>query len=378
MIELPTYRADFRHLEADAALPDCAPPPEALRNGIVVRMPNHLGDAVMALPAAAALKRSLPPGCGLYVITPEPLRQLYAAVDCVDGIFSLERAHAWWGWRNIRRLQVLRMGVGVLLNNSFRDALMMRLALIPRLYGAAKRGRSLLLTCAFRFPKRRSRELAGAHLAKRYLAIATALGGKIGDKLMPGFDLSRLLVSPAGEMCAIARHPLNLVLAAGAAYGAAKRWPEQNFRIVARYWLRRGGVVTVVGSESERAIGDMIREGRPANRCFNLCGRTSLNYLMVILRNAAMCVANDSGVMHLAAALGTPGVAIFGPTDPAATAPVSEKWTLLYGKLPCGPCFRRECADNRCIRAITPAMVLRALRRSCREFRIRLERRRAR
>ena len=97
---------------------------------------------------------------------------------------------------------------------------------------------------------------------------------------------------------------------------------------------------------------------------------------MVLLQNAALCVANDSGVMHLAAALGTPGVAVFGPTDPAATAPVSEKWVLLYEKLPCSPCFKRTCPDNRCMKAITPAMVLNAVGELCRKHRVCLERER--
>lgn len=378
MKELPTYHVDFRDIRADAELPDSAPAPDTLRNGMVVRMPNHLGDAVMALPALPALKRSLPEGCALYVITPISLRQLYPVLDCVDGVFTVERPHEWWGLEKLHDLRGLRMGAGVLFNNSLRDAIAMRLAGVPRLYGAAKRGRSVLLTQAFSFPRRRRRQLAGAHLAKRYLAMARALGGRAETLEMPRFDLSRLLVSSSSLLCSLARHPLHLVLAAGAAYGPAKRWPDAGFRTVARYWLRHGGVVSVVGSAAEREVGDLVLENLPAGRCFNLCGETNLNHLMVVLRGAAMCVANDSGVMHLAAALGTPGVAVFGPTDPAATAPVSEKWELLYRKLPCAPCFRRECPDNRCMREITPAMVIRAVRRQCRRFDVRLAARRPR
>ena len=373
---LPIYRADFRDLNADAEFPVAAPKPDSLRNGMLVRMPNHLGDAVMALPALLALKRSLPEECGLYVITPGSLRQLYAVLDCVNGIFSFGRTHSWWGWKQLRRLRALRMGACVLFNNSLRDVISLRLARIPQLYGAARRGRSILLTRSFDFPRRFPRRLAEAHLAKRYMAMARALGGRAETLEMPRFDLSRLLVSPTGLLCALARHPLHLVLAAGAAYGAAKRWPERNFNIVAKYWLRHGGVVSVVGSAAEREVGELVLSDLPTGRCFNLCGETTLNHLIVLLKGAALCVANDSGVMHLAAALGAPGVAVFGPTDPAATAPISDKWLLLYKQLPCAPCFRRECPDNRCIQAITPAMVLRAMRRQCRDFNVRLEKRR--
>jgi heptosyltransferase-2 len=378
MRKLPTYQAEFRNWNADAKFPARKLEEHDWHNGLVVRMPNHLGDAVMALPALRALKALLPATCGLYVITPKALRQLYAVLECVDGVVCFKSPHSWWSFRNIRDIHALRMGAAVLFNNSLRDTISLRLAGLPRVYGAAKRGRSILLTRSFRFPERRSRELAGAHQAKRCLAIAAALGAEVENPRMPEFDLSQMLVPLTGTLCALARHPLHLILAAGAAYGEAKRWPEENFRTVARYWLRHGGVVSVVGSAAEREVGDAVLADLPCERCCNLCGVTTLNSLMVLLKNAALCVANDSGVMHLAAALGTPGVAVFGPTDPAATAPVSDKWLLLYKKLPCGPCFKRVCPDNRCIRAITPALALRAVREQCLRYGVRLQKRQPR
>ncbi|MBQ6352452.1 MAG: lipopolysaccharide heptosyltransferase II, partial [Lentisphaeria bacterium] len=337
MSNYPTYPTDFRHWSADAEFPARPLPTHEWRNGLLVRMPNHLGDAVMALPALLALRTLLPPACGLYVIAPESMRQLYAAVEGVDGVVCFSKAHAWWSVDTLHDLRALRMGAAVLFNNSLRDTIMLRLTGVPHLYGAAKRGRSILLTRSFRFPARRSRELAGAHLAKRCLAVAAALGAEVSSPRMPAFDLSRMMIPLTSTLVALARHPLHLILAAGAAYGEAKRWPESGFRTVARYWLRHGGVVSVVGSAAERAVGDAVLAGLPPERCFNLCGETSLNALMVLLKSAALCVANDSGVMHLAAALGTPGVAVFGPTDPAATAPVSERWKVLYKQLPCAP-----------------------------------------
>ena len=128
MSELPVYRTDFGTLDADAAFPAEKIPNEAFRNGIAVRMPNHLGDAVMALPALKSLRSILPPYCALYVITPTSLRQLYAAIREADGMVVLERPHRAWGMKTINELRALRLGVGVLFNNSFRDALMMRLA----------------------------------------------------------------------------------------------------------------------------------------------------------------------------------------------------------------------------------------------------------
>ena len=378
MRKLPTYQADFRSWNADAEFPARKLAEHDWRNGLIVRMPNHLGDAVMALPALRALKSLLPAPCGLYVITPEPLRQLYAVLDCVDGAVCLKSPHSWWSLRTVRDIHALRMGAAVLFTNSLRDTISLRLAGMPRVYGAARRGRSILLTRSFRFPGRRSRELAKAHQSKRLLAIAAALGADVSSPEMPEFDLSQMLVPLTNTLCSLARHPLHLILAAGAAYGAAKRWPEGNFRTVARYWLRHGGIVSVVGSAAEREVGDAVLAGLPGERCFNLCGETNLNTLMVLLKNAALCVANDSGVMHLAAALGTPGIAVFGPTDPAATGPVSDKWIMLYRKLPCAPCFKRVCPDNKCIKAITAATVLRAVRELCRRHGVILQKRQPR
>ena len=377
MRKLPVYETDFSDWSADAKFAPRPIPLRHWRNGLLVRMPNHLGDAVMALPALRALRGIVPPACGLFVITPEPLRQLYAALDCVDGTVGFDDPHRWWKKEVREDIHSLRMGAAVLFNNSLRDAIMLRMAGVPRLYGAAKRGRSIMMARGFRFPKRRSGELAAAHQAKRCLAIAEALGADVSAPAMPKLDLSKLMPQLTGTLCALARHPLHLVLAAGAAYGAAKRWPEQNFRVVADFWLRHGGVVSVVGGNSERAVGDAVLAGLPSERCFNLCGKTDINALMSLLQNAALCVANDSGVMHLAAALGTPGVAVFGPTDPAATSPVTDDWILLYKKLPCSPCFKRTCPDNKCIRAITPATALRAVKELCRKHRLHLERKAA-
>ena len=341
------------------------------RNGLAVRLPNHLGDAVMALPALAALKRIVPDHCALYVIAPAGQIDFYSALPCVDGIVMLHNLHCRWGraeWRELRRLG---LGIGVLFNNSLRDAIEMRLAGIRSLYGAAARCRSLLLKRAFRFPARPGTGPAREHLGNRYLEIAYALGAPREAIEPPDFRLWFRADEMRGELAAIAAHPRLLILAAGAAYGAAKRWPAENFRTVARWWTRCGGIVAVTGSAGEAEIGEAVISGLPGGKAFDLCGKTSLGELMRLLKSAAALVANDSGTMHLAGALGVGGVAVFGPTDLTATGPVFGNWRLLYRKLECSPCFRRECPkhDAKCIRSITPAMVIRELRDLCREQR---------
>ena len=330
------------------------------RNGMVVRMPNHLGDAVMALPALGQLRKIVPANCALYCIAPAGQRALYHALPFVDGVLGLGRVHKAWSHEEFLALRRQRFGVGVLFNNSFRDVLTMRLAGVPNLYGAKARCRSFLLQRSFAFSKRPDCELAKVHHANRYLAIASALGAPAWNGALPAFRLTPEVDELPAPVTALCEHPKLLTIASGAAYGAAKRWPDECFREVAAHWIEGGGIAVVLGSESERAIGDEVVAGLDARKAYNLSGRTSLIELMHLLKNSVLTVANDSGIMHLASALGRPGVAVFGPTDYTATGPIGSNWRLLYEKLECSPCFRRECpfGHQKCIRAITPAMVI--------------------
>ena len=167
------------------------------------------------------------------------------------------------------------------------------------------------------------------------------------------------------QVRAVMKEDRLMVLAPGAAYGAAKRWDPLRFAEVASWWIReRQGKVALVCSakEAEGARGALT--GLPADSCYDLSGKTSLESLMLVLRQAKVCVANDSGTMHLAAALGTPGVAPFGSTDPAATSPISRRWRILFDKQPCAPCFKRICPKGNpvCMKAISAADVIETIR----------------
>ena len=336
------------------------------RNGIAARMPNHLGDAVMALPSLCALRELLPRHCALFAVAPAAFRPLFEALPEVNGFLPLARPHRFWSMRELRDLRMLRLGVGVLFNRSFRDALMMRCAGIPLLCGPAGRGGSLFFDRVLRYPPLHPRGApATRHQARRYFDLAQALGVTAAPE-MPRFDLARI----GGELPAALRAPAGekglLVLAPGAAYGPAKRWPARNFRRVAADWLDKGGSVAAVGGAAEFPAGTECLDGLPADRAFNLCGRTGLDDLMRLLAAACAAVANDSGVMHLAAALGVPGVAVFGSTDPAATAPVSAKWRIVGVPPACAPCLCRECPRAageapECMTAVAPETVMKEL-----------------
>lgn len=340
------------------------------RNGIIVRMPNHLGDAIMALPALAALKSVLPEYCGLFVIAPASAAGLYRGVPLVDAVVRLEHPHHFYSADERRDIRRLRPGAAVLFNHSLRDAVSLKLAGVPQIFGEPTRFRSLLLSGKFPFPPLRRGQNSPSHQAMRYLAIAEALGGKRQEPLMPRM----IPPCPPDELPEYIRslfhHPLLLTIAPGAAYGAAKRWPREYYSAVAKYWIRRGGIVALVGSADECGICASICSDLPEKKCFNLCGRTDLDDLMQIFRFSAFVISNDSGMMHMAAALDRPGLTVFGPTDPRDTGPVSTRWHLLYRKEPCAPCLRRECPKGNavCMKKITPTQVIRVLRDEAREL----------
>ncbi len=329
---------------------------EDFKNGVLVRMPNWLGDAVMAMPALMQLKKILPMGCGLFVICPAYMNDLFKALPIVDVVLGLENTHRFWGSEMQLRIKKLYCGAGILFNNSLRDAIQLKLAGVPRLYGAAARGRGILLERSLKFPKIHKGELHGIQHTDRYLAIVGALGAPEWNGELPEFVLPDVKPSIPTEKL--------LTLAAGAAYGAAKRWPSESFHQVAAWWLEQGGTVAALGTKGEHRIGEEVLQGLPADKAFNLCGKTNMPELMNLLKHSAATAANDSGLMHLSAALGTPGVAVYGPTDYTSTSPISSRWKILFDRQPCAPCFERECPSGtqQCMKAITPKQVCKELR----------------
>ena len=188
------------------------------RNGVVVRMPNHLGDAVMALPALMELKKIIPENCGLFVIAPAYMTGLFESIPIVDTIVPLNSIHAMWSKEERYEVKQLRAGAIILFNNSPRDAFSARLAGIPELYGAACRGRSMLLTRALRFPRREPGNPKHSHQTMRYLAITSSLGAPEWKGELPEITPKEPLNELAPEIKDICRHPQLLLLCAGAEF----------------------------------------------------------------------------------------------------------------------------------------------------------------
>jgi heptosyltransferase-2 len=336
---------------------------------IVLRVPNWLGDAVMALPAIGAVCRR----AGASAVTlaaSTSVAPVFAEDIGLEGIETLVLPSG-------RRAQIAAIAAGrfdlaILLTNSFGSAWVVRRAGVAERWGYRSDFRRVLLTRAVPKPRGRVhqadyyRQLVAkldmpASETPRRIAVTGATRSRAEDLLAArGWDLRRALVG----------------FAPGAAYGHAKRWPPARVaELIARLTNERDVTAVLVGAAGDRDAGreiesSLARHGGRPDRMLNLIGQTDLRSAMGVLACCRACVSNDSGAMHLAAALGVPVAAIFGPTDERVTAPIGDHDVIVH-QVFCRPCMLRDCPiDHRCMKGITPAMVFDAVSRRLEGLRI--------
>lgn len=332
---------------------------------VLVFSPNWLGDAVMALPAAADLRRHHA-GARLIVAARPGLAGLWQMTAGVDGVVVIPRAHGRARWRtlgeNAEALRQVGADAAVLLPNSLQTAVMAWRAGIAERWGYRRHLRGWLLTRAVPPPR------GLVHQADYYRHLVAALGIQNGSRV-PALEVPADALDRAREILAAGGWSPGVKLlgiAPGAAYGGAKRWPPERFAAVAaRLADARGLLPVLLGTEADRAAAcaieaelAKIRTPGAARRAINLAGGTDLAQLAGVLALCGAFVSNDSGAMHLAAAVGTPVVALFGPTDERATAPVAPRARVVTAAAWCRPCLLRECPlDHRCMNGIDAGTV---------------------
>jgi heptosyltransferase-2 len=311
---------------------------------VVVRSPNWLGDAVMALPAVRNLK-ALFFDRPLTVAAPEKLVALWQKCPFVDQVIGLREPKSLAV--SAQQLADGRFASAVLLPNSLRAAAEAWKAGIPQRYGYARGGRRLLLTKSLPAPVRNPARL---HQRYYYLDLVTALGAP-SEPSMPKLRKNPTTVGPG------LREPI-IAVCPGAEYGPAKRWPVDNFLAVARHFASsRKAKIVLLGAPGDIPIAQSLAAQLPSAE--NRVGETTLNEFMDALASARLVICNDSGAMHLASALGVPTLAIFGSTEPQLTGPLGARSRVLRHHVPCGPCFLRECPlDFACMKQITPEMAI--------------------
>lgn len=320
-------------------------------DNIIVRAPNWVGDAVLSIPALKSLRQRFPSA-----------RITLLARAWVEGLFrSTAFLDETWrigpGWiSTIGRMRRERFDMGILLTNSLGSAVTLRAGRVAARFGYATELRSGFLTNPV--PVGPGKQ----HQTRYYLNLLESAFGPgpapdIGIVPSPDErDRARRLLNEAG----IGSSERLLVLSPGAAFGSAKRWREEGFAGLADRLEGEGFRTVIVGSGAEREIGDRVAALMRAPAT-NLAGQTDLETLVGLLAEAALVVTNDSGPMHVAAALGTPTLAIFGATDPEVTGPLGPRTRVVSHKVDCSPCLLRKCPiDHRCMERLTVQQVFEA------------------
>ena len=336
-------------------------------NRILVIAPNWIGDAVMSQPLLAAIKASYPHAVIDVLATPW-VAPVYRACSEVTELIEADLRHGQlqWGLRRALAAQIKKRNYAscYVLPNSLKSALIPWLANIPVRIGYQGELRRFLLTET----KANSPKTQRIPMVEHYASLCTPSSNSDATKRIPHLtprpstlESARTRLQAAGiQMDSLA------VLCPGAEYGPSKRWPAAHFAALAQSILEAKSTASVVllGSPSDCAIGDAIVCSEASqSRMFNWCGETSLDEAIAIISLCSKVVSNDSGLMHIAAALHVPQVAIFGSSDPNHTPPNSAKATVISLHLPCSPCHQRECplGHLNCLNQISPERVFAAL-----------------
>ena len=361
---------------------------------ILVRGTNWLGDAVMTTPALLRLREKFP-DAHITLLAPEKLRELWLHHPAVNETITTAPGENVFSVG--QRLRAGRFDLALVLPNSPRSALETWLARIPQRIGYARPWRNWFLTHAVtprvgaakmqkrsideiksliagspeagpQMPDARRQTPSSAHQIHEYLHLVAALGAD------PGPLPPQLFVTPAELESARKKFGLEKVtrpvlgLNPGAEYGPAKRWPLEKFITAAREVQQRTNCTWLVfGGPAEAALASRIESAIPSppSAILNLAGKTSLRELMALLKLCRVLLTNDTGPMHVAAALDTPVVVPFGSTSPALTGPGlpgNPRHHLLKSDAPCSPCFLRECPiDFRCMNGISVESVVEAV-----------------
>jgi len=341
--------------------------PDAIKK-ILVRAPNWIGDAVMCIPALHALARAFP-NSEIFLLARPSVGELFVGHPGVHHVVRYDHQGVHSGWLGKRRLAAsLRRehyDLALLFQNAFEAAFLGVLAGIPLRYGYATDGRRLLLTHPVDLPNSRRtlhqvdyyvemlRPIVRETSTMKPMLYVSSEDQDVADRVLQqgGIRPSEILIG----------------VNPGSVYGRAKRWSSERFAVVAdRLIVELGQLASrpvrclIVGGPGEEALGDAVARQMVSNPLV-LSGKTSVRELKAIMKRCRLFVTNDTGPMHVADALGVPLVAIFGPTDPVATAPYHARHAVVRNPVRCSPCWLRDCPiDHRCMTSVSTDQVVQA------------------
>ncbi len=333
-----------------------------MKNKILIVGPAWVGDMVMAQSLFKLLKQRHPqvlidvlaPAWSLPLLERMPEISTGIVMPLGHGQLNLKARY-----RLGKSLRSTQYDQAIVLPNSFKSALVPFWAKIPQRTGWRGEARWLVLNDLKKLDKQRY-----PLMIEQFMALALSKE----EALLADYPLPELFSNTQTQNAVLAKHQIQrserpvLALCPGAEFGPAKRWPESYYAQVANAKLAEGWDVWLLGSPKDAAVGEMIMQ-ETQQKCINLTGRTSLVEAVDLLSLASAVVSNDSGLMHIAAAVKKPLIALYGPTSSAFTPPLHSQAKTLQLNLDCQPCFQRECplVHHRCMRDLLPQQVLTAL-----------------
>lgn len=340
-------------------------------NRILIIAPNWIGDAVMSQPLLARLKANHP-NAQIDVLASKWVAPVYRSCIEVNQLIEANLEHKQFQWKLrkflARQIEASQYEACFILPNSLKSALIPWLAHIPYRVGYRGEMRFGLINFSLDNPSKVNRPPMVGH----YLALSTLLGDQVQTPILNTANPVMQVPSSAKQSvihklseAAIGRQSI-YVLCPGAEYGLSKRWPAEYFARLAQRLVGSdaNNHIILVGSKGDRSIAQSItaQAGEHPN-IHNWCGNTSLDEAIALISISKAMVSNDSGLMHIGAALQVPQVAIFGSSDPHHTPPLSKRAKVLWLNLPCSPCHKRECplGHLQCLKDISPEDVLNSI-----------------
>jgi heptosyltransferase-2 len=325
---------------------------------ILIVAPNWIGDALLAQPLFARLRQKHP-GVSVDALAPPwtapVLRRMPEIAEVIDAPFAHGELKLAARWTLARSLRGRAYDQAIVLPNTLKSALIPFFARIPVRTGFVGELRHGLLNRVHRLD-----EKALPLMAERYAQLAE----EPGDPVQRPLPEVKLRVAPANLAAALGRLGLTrakpvVAFCPGAEYGPSKRWPARHFAELAAKLAAQGRAVWLFGSGKDREIGEEIvrLSGTAAT---NLCGKTDLASAIDLLSLAEVAVCNDSGLMHVAAAVGRPVVALYGSSSPEHTPPLARTFRIVRTGIDCSPCYARECplGHFKCMNEMMPERVL--------------------
>lgn len=327
---------------------------------ILIRSTNWVGDVVITLPALEAVRKNFPKS-RISILARPWVAPMLEGHPAIDDIIPYEKRESGLSCamgiiRMAGKLRKMRFDLAILFQNAFEAALLVYLAGIRYRIGYNTDGRGFLLSHSIK----KNGSAPGNHQVEYYLNILRSMDweAKTKDPKLAIDGNSEKDADILLEKYGVSHDELLIGLSPGAIFGPAKRWPAERFAKIGDWAVEKwGSKVVVLGSSSEEKVCGTLCESM-VQKPLNFCGNTTLRQAMAIIKRCRYFVTNDSGLMHIAAALDVPLVAIFGSTDHIATGPRNKRSRIVRLDIDCAPCLKAEClTDFRCMLGIEPERV---------------------